>query len=182
MMDITRIRLDGKIVAAVAEIAQDELKSDINLVTDEPYFNSGVLYIDVEKWNLNHVTQCVIKSLIDNDGTYAYPDQDALNKVLMGKVAIIDKRWNLFIAHFKPASDTVFLHYSNEKPWQVWSSNFGETHFVSNIAETPSATMRIIAGVQKAENSACEETAWQMEGCGRIIWYALALCTPKSVK
>ena len=183
LMDITRIRLDGKIVAAVAEIAQYELKSDINLVTDEPYFNSGVLYIDVEKWNLNHVTQCVIKSLIDNDGTYAYPDQDALNKVLMGKVAFIDKRWNLFYSHFKPASDTVFLHYLNEKPWQVWSSNFGETHFVSNIAETPWANYadrKPVSKKQRIRHARKLLGRWKLvEG---LYWYALALCTPKSAK
>jgi lipopolysaccharide biosynthesis glycosyltransferase len=183
MMEITRTRLDGKIVAAVAEIAQNELKSNINLVTDEPYFNSGVLYIDVEKWNLSHVTQHVIERLIDNDGTYAYPDQDALNKVLMGNIAFIDKRWNLFYSHFKPAGDTVFLHYSNEKPWQVWSSNFGETHFASNIAGTPwadYADRTPVSRNQRLRHARRLLGRWKM--VGGLYWYARALCTPKSVK
>lgn len=183
LADITRIEMDGKIVAAVAEAfqSQDELKGNIGLVTDEPYFNSGVLYIDIEKWNRSHVTQDVIKNLIDGDRRFLYPDQDALNKVLAGKVAFIDKRWNLFFNHFKPDSDTVFLHYSNDKPWQIWSTNFGDAPFLSNIADTPWAGWADHAPLSKKQRI---RHAKKLLRRGKVVeglyWYALALCTPKT--
>lgn len=87
LADITSIPMDGTIVAAVADVFQfqDELKGNIGLTTDEPYFNSGVLYIDIEQWNRSHVTQNAIKTLVDSDGRFPFPDQDALNKILAGR-------------------------------------------------------------------------------------------------
>lgn len=183
MADITRTKMNGKIVAAVPDVprSQDKNKGNIGLVTDEPYFNSGVLYIDIEKWNRNHVTQNVIKTLIDSDGKFPYPDQDALNKVLSGKVAFIDKRWNLFRNHLKPDSDTVFLHYLNDKPWQVWSQNFGDAPFLSNIADTPWASWEDHTPLSRSQRI---RHARKLLTRGKIVggfyWYALALCTPKT--
>ena len=179
--DITQTNLDGKILAAIPEVAQDELKGSLGLVTDGPYFNSGVLYINVELWNRSCVTQCVIKNLINNEGRYAYPDQDALNIVLMGKVVFLDKRWNLFVSHFKPRSDTVFLHYSNEKPWQVWSTNFNDAPFASSIAHTPWAgwaDRMPVSRKQRFRHARRLLRCWNLvEG---VYWYILASCTPKS--
>jgi len=183
MADITRIKMETKIVAAVAEVSQSQngLKGNIGLVTDEPYFNSGVLYIDIEKWNRSNVTQDVIKHILDNDGRFLYPDQDALNKVLAGKVAFLDKRWNLFFNHFKPDSDTIFLHYSNDKPWQVWSNNFGDAPFLSNIADTPWANWADHTPLSRKQRI---RHARKLLGRGKVVkglyWYALALCTPKT--
>jgi lipopolysaccharide biosynthesis glycosyltransferase len=183
MADITRIRMDGKIVAAVADVvrSQDLNKGNIGLVTDEPYFNSGVLYIDIEKWNRGQVTQNVIKTLIDSGGKFPYPDQDSLNKVLAGKVAFIDKRWNLFFDHFKPDSDTIFLHYLNDKPWQAWSKNFGDTPFLSNIAGTPWASWEDHTPLSRSQRI---RHARKLLRRGKVVkglhWYALALCTQKT--
>jgi lipopolysaccharide biosynthesis glycosyltransferase len=183
MADITRIRMDGKIVAAVADVtrSQDKNKGNIGLVTDEPYFNSGVLYIDIEKWNRSHITQDVIKTLIDSDGRFPYPDQDALNKALSGKVAFIDNRWNLFRNHLKPDSDTVFLHYLNDKPWQVWSQNFGDPPFLSNIADTPWASWEDHTPLSRSQRI---RHAKKLLTRGKVVsglyWYALALCTSKT--
>ncbi len=184
MADITRISMDKQIVAAVAEVfqCQEEHKGTIGLAADEPYFNSGVLYIDIEQWNRNHVTQDVIKYLIDSDGRFVYPDQDALNKVLAGKVAFLDKRWNLFSHHFKLDSDTVFLHYLNDKPWQVWSDNFRDPPFLSNIAATPWAGWEDHTPLSRKQRI---RHARKLLRRGKVAeglyWYALALCTRKTM-
>jgi lipopolysaccharide biosynthesis glycosyltransferase len=182
MADITRIEMERKIVAAVPDVprSQDINKGNIGLVTNEPYFNSGVLYIDIEKWNRSHVTQDVINALTDSDGRFPYPDQDALNKVLLGKVAFIDKRWNLFRNHFKPDSDTVFLHYLNDKPWQVWSQHFGDAPFLSNIADTPWASWEDHSPLSRSQRIRhARKLLTRGKVVGGLYWYALALCTPK---
>ena len=180
MADIMRIGMDGKIVAAVGDVSQDENKAKIGLVTDEPYFNSGVLYIDIDKWNRSHVTQDVIKTLIESEGKFPYPDQDALNKVLAGKVTFIDKRWNRYFSDLKPDSDTVFLHYTNDKPWQVWSKNFGDAPFLSNIADTPWSGWEDHKPLSRSQRI---RHADKLLKRGKLVnglyWYALAVCTPK---
>lgn len=183
MADITRMGMDGKIVAAVADVPRSQYKNkgNIGLVTDEPYFNSGVLYIDIGKWNRSHITQDVIKILIDSDGRFPYPDQDALNKALSGKVAFIDKRWNLFRNHLKPDSDTVFLHYLNDKPWQVWSENFGDAPFLFNIADTPWASWEDHTPLSRSQRIRhARKLLTRGKVAAGLYWYALALCTPKT--
>jgi len=183
MADITRIAMDGKIVAAVADVlrSQDELKGSIGLVTDQPYFNSGVLYIDIDEWNRSHVTEDVIKALIESDGRLLYPDQDALNKVLAGKVAFIDKRWNWSYDHLKPDSDAVFLHYSNDKPWQVWSKNFRDAHFLSNIADTPWVGWEDHTPLSRKQRLRhAKKLLGTRKFAKGLYWYAAAWCTPKS--
>jgi lipopolysaccharide biosynthesis glycosyltransferase len=175
--------MDRNIVAAVADVSQCQVehKGTIGLVTDEPYFNSGVLYIDIEQWNRSHVTQDVINSLTDSGGRFLYPDQDALNKVLAGKVAYIDKRWNLFSNHFTPDSETVFLHYLNDKPWQVWSDNFSDAPFLSNIANTPWASWEDHAPLSRKQRI---RHAKKLLKTGKVVeglyWYVRALRTPKT--
>jgi lipopolysaccharide biosynthesis glycosyltransferase len=182
LADITSIPMDGKIVAAVADVFQfqDELKGNIGLTTDEPYFNSGVLYIDIEQWNRSHVTQNAIKTLVDSDGRFPFPDQDALNKILAGKVAFIDKRWNLFFDHHKPDSDTVFLHYASYKPWQIWADNFGDAPFLSNISDTPWAGWEDHSPVsRKQRNRHARKLFRRGKVAEGLYWYARVLCTPK---
>jgi len=185
LAEIRSIDLGGKIVGAVAEMPQhqNELRAGAGLAPDDLYFNSGVLYIDIEKWNRNHITQKVIQNLLDSYGKYSYPDQDALNRVLKGEVHFLDRRWNLFFNHFKPSSDTVFLHYPNEKPWQVWSNNFGDEDFASSLSATSWAGWSDRAPVSRKQRFRHAKKLFRQGSLVQgLYWYAVAVCTRKSAR
>jgi lipopolysaccharide biosynthesis glycosyltransferase len=67
----------------------------IDLPDEEPYFNSGVLVIDLERWKDNQVSNRCIDMIYKNNDKLVMDDQDALNGVLYKKWGMLDPRWNV---------------------------------------------------------------------------------------
>lgn len=59
-----------------------------------PYFNSGVMLIDVDCWRRENVTRRLIECLRANHQHIRWWDQYALNVVLAGRWKPLDVRWN----------------------------------------------------------------------------------------
>jgi len=94
------------------------------------YFNSGVMYIDVNKWSTEKISERAMELLSENPQKYKSFDQDVLNVLLDGKTQYADKKWNhiynmLFMNHILP-ENTVLIHYTGDKPWHRWT----EHHFM----------------------------------------------------
>lgn len=179
---IADVPMEGKIVAAVPDVPRSQAtnKRNIGLVTDEPYFNSGVLYVDVDNWNLAQVTQEVVHALLSSDGRFSYPDQDALNTVLAGKVSYLDHRWNTLLGYMERDADTIFLHYLNDKPWQMWSKSFRDPPFAASILHTPWPDWEDRSPLSRSQRT---RHAKKLLGAGNILaglyWYARAWFTPR---
>ncbi|MBZ6230288.1 glycosyltransferase family 8 protein [Streptomyces olivaceus] len=65
-----------------------------------PYFNSGVMAIDVARWREQSVTQRVRSLMHDPEWRPALDDQDTLNYVLDGRFEMLDPRWNVVPVNF----------------------------------------------------------------------------------
>jgi lipopolysaccharide biosynthesis glycosyltransferase len=63
-----------------------------------PYFNGGVLLMDLATWRRERIGQRTCDLLWANVGMLDMPDQDALNLVVYGEFAELDPRWNVQIA------------------------------------------------------------------------------------
>lgn len=59
-----------------------------------PYFNSGVLLIDVPAWHNDDITAKCLDYARRHAAEARFPDQDALNYALHGRWLRLDKRWN----------------------------------------------------------------------------------------
>ena len=81
--------MNDSIVAAVKDVSSDDLSEECNV---EAYFNSGVILIDVNKWNEANITECCIQLL--SKKRWKYLDQDILNIVLNKKVVLLEERYN----------------------------------------------------------------------------------------
>jgi lipopolysaccharide biosynthesis glycosyltransferase len=88
------------------------------------YFNSGVLYIDVEKWNRDEIGRRALNFIGRNPSLCIWPDEDALNAVLDGKIAELSPLWNMRARSWvhrrvRSAANPVIVHYDGpNKPWQ----------------------------------------------------------------
>ncbi len=99
-----------------------------------PYFNAGVMVIDVQRWNdLEVENRCL--EFLSNQRINRLADQDSLNAVFYGNWAPLPMRWNVFADPTKPAlieletsaqdvldaqSDPAILHFaSSNKPWSA---------------------------------------------------------------
>jgi lipopolysaccharide biosynthesis glycosyltransferase len=99
-----------------------------------PYFNAGVLVIDLAAWRRRQVSQRALEFLAANQSTVQYWDQDALNFALKGDWLELDPRWNRTSSFweqrkagsipFEPEvaealMDPYIVHFaSGRKPWQ----------------------------------------------------------------
>jgi lipopolysaccharide biosynthesis glycosyltransferase len=59
-----------------------------------PYFNSGVMVVDVDRWRKENVLPPFLEHVKNNPGRLPHHDQDVLNHVFAGKVRLMDYRWN----------------------------------------------------------------------------------------
>ncbi len=116
----------GRIVADLGARQRSEMHAHFRaLGMTEPfrYFNSGVLYIDVAKWNRASLGERALAYIAANPELCILPDEDALNALLDGRIAELSPVWNMR----PPASNLtgyryarpVIIHYSGpDKPWK----------------------------------------------------------------
>jgi hypothetical protein len=105
----------------------------------EPYafFNTGVLLIDVRKWNERELGPRTLHFYRHNSELCPLPDEHALNAILDGAMVAISPVWNMRIKawshrlvrdHVRP----VIVHYDGPlKPWQRLADGmplFAEPH------------------------------------------------------
>ena len=84
------------------------------------YFNSGVMFINIEKWVNENIFEKFM--VLINDRIFKYPDQDALNILFKNKVLYISSSFN----HFKEKNSCQanLIHYVGWlKPWSMASDN-----------------------------------------------------------
>ena len=121
--------MQGNALAAVLQpdrmhcIAVTDLKSRSAFSMADPYFNSGVLLIDMAQYRQVDFAAELARRLTPAELALFYYDQDMINFCFKGRILELDPRWNLQNAEpahevFNPA----IVHYSaNPKPWFTWS-------------------------------------------------------------
>lgn len=103
-------------LAAVKDIKSQDCLNNLNLngMTNS-YFNSGVMFINIEKWVKENTFNQFINIITQKK--YQYPDQDVLNIIFCNKVLFIDKKFNYVCSENK---DAVLIHYTGPiKPWSL---------------------------------------------------------------
>ncbi|SHJ27622.1 glycosyltransferase family 8 protein [Wenxinia saemankumensis] len=108
---------------------------DLGLRSGHRYVNSGVLVIDLDQWRREGISDRLFRFAATSGAALVYHDQDALNVVLQGRVALLERRWNiqtLWYSHFVrrtfPAeyaatraarARPAIVHFStDQKPWK----------------------------------------------------------------
>jgi lipopolysaccharide biosynthesis glycosyltransferase len=88
------------------------------------YFNSGVLYIDVGRWNSEKIGERALAFIRQNPDLCSLPDEHALNAVLDGNIAELSPLWNSaprpqwYKSQTCNTSGVIIHHMGNDKPWR----------------------------------------------------------------
>lgn len=98
------------------------------------YFNSGVMLLNVEAWLSEGITDRTLRELSVGRKDMRFPDQDALNLALHGRVKFLEKRFNYLYdlihdlniqrLNLRPLGDAVLVHFAGSvKPWSLWTGH-----------------------------------------------------------
>jgi lipopolysaccharide biosynthesis glycosyltransferase len=63
--------------------------------SQDPYFNSGLLLIDVARWRSERLSQRAMELVGSLDWRPLFGDQDTLNFLVEGRFELLDPRWNV---------------------------------------------------------------------------------------
>jgi lipopolysaccharide biosynthesis glycosyltransferase len=119
--ELLRIPLGGMLAAAVPDgggpVMVTLANAKLGKMSEAPYFNSGVLMFDLETWrDLGIGRECMKVAEARND---YWPDQDALNLVLHGRIKPLEDKWNFFSLKILPRAayeSAHILHFIPDKP------------------------------------------------------------------
>jgi len=93
------------------------------------FFNTGVLYIDVERWNNQKLGERALDFIRQNPDLCFLPDEHGLNAVLNGNIAQLSTIWNArpvpqwFRVTFGVLHPVIIHHVGDDKPWRRFVYN-----------------------------------------------------------
>lgn len=118
----------------------------LGLPEDAPYFNSGVMVVDLGRWREGEIEERVIRYLREHRDEVVFWDQEGLNAVLCERWKPLDPRWNWSAQHPPSVveSNPWILHFNGMlKPWLLPAPSSGpRARFYRHLDETPWAGWR----------------------------------------
>ena len=157
-----KTNLGEAILGAVPEpTIYEAVKDSIGLGTEDNYYNSGVLLVDLKHWREEQVQEKLMQFLKEKGGALFASDQDLLNGALKGRIHTLMPVCNFFpnyryfsyktlVEHapsYKTVSKEAFhkakkhpmiIHYmGDERPWIRGNRNHYRLAYEKYLAKTP---------------------------------------------
>ena len=154
--------LKGHVAGAVMEpTIYQAVKQEIGLEEQDPYFNSGVLLIDLERWRTEGAEKRLLDFYGSKNGSLFACDQDTINGALKGELLPMTPRYNFFtnyryfsyeeLCKHGPSyrqvekrqfclakKYPVIIHYmGDERPWIGGNHNYYGKWYRKYLAMTP---------------------------------------------
>lgn len=145
--------LKQKTIGAVIDPGQTKAFERLGIDSKDYYFNSGVMVIDIDRWNDRQITEKTIDFLKNHGDRIIYHDQDALNAVLYEDWAPLHPKWNMqssliFERHPAPNSlyevlykegnqDPAIVHFTgHDKPWNTLEGHPYQEAYMDLLSES----------------------------------------------
>ena len=151
------------LLGAVPDRTGERWKTWLGLPIDAPYFNSGVLLINLAAWRERDIAGQIIAWMAANPDKLALADQDAINASLWAEIIPLADCWNLQIGLDSgplPAArlkEATLLHYTSaHKPWRFRFRGLGAEIFLRHKRQSPwrfkPPTFRLVYRLRKSLN------------------------------
>lgn len=157
-----RKEMGNALVGMVPEpTVYEEMRVSIDLEKDDPYYNSGVLLINVRGWREEKVSEKLLAYYAAKGGNLFACDQDTINGALRGRIMTLSPRYNFITnyryfqyetlvglnasyeavgkAEFEAAKrHPVIIHYAgDERPWIAGNRNHYRKYYEVYLSRTP---------------------------------------------
>lgn len=125
--ELFSVDFENNIIAAVPDTKEtNNERNNILKLRNHIYFNSGVLSINILKWNELNISDKLIAILAKEPEKFLLPDQDALNLILTNRIKYLPRKFNWFNGFYKwkansiDSKEIILLHFtSSPKPWDL---------------------------------------------------------------
>lgn len=139
-----------------------ELKAELGIGEQEPYFNSGVFLVNLSKWREEKLEEDCFSYYNKAGGKLPFADQDILNAVLRGRLLRLPQRYNFFSnyyyfrfktlcemaewygkaesreSYFVAKHHPIIVHFAGlERPWVEGSRNHYRRAYRLYLKQTP---------------------------------------------
>lgn len=153
--------IDKYILAASIEPTVDKQRK-INLGLEKyPYYNAGVLLINLKKWREEYAGKLILDYYKENNGRLFANDQDAINGALAGKIYTLMPKYNFYnifyqypykflnklmkpvqyikeIDFYECVKNPYIIHYlGEERPWRIGNHHKYRKDYIKYLSETP---------------------------------------------
>lgn len=184
-----KLDLKGKVLAAVMEpTIYDAVKEEIGLKAEDPYYNAGVLLIDLKRWRETEAEKRILDFYREKGGHLFANDQDTINGVLKDEILSMSPRYNFFTnyryfsyenllshaGYYKAVTKERFtgakrhpaiIHYmGDERPWIAGNLNHYRKAYEHYLAMTP------WAGTPKEKGREWYMLAYHMMDYVTVLW------------
>lgn len=157
-----KLEMGEALVGMVPEpTVYEEMKASIDLTKDDPYYNSGVLLMNLKGWREERVLEKLLKYYRAKGGNLFACDQDTINGALQGRIMTLSPRYNFFTnyryfryetlvglnasyeavgkAEYEEAGrHPVVIHYAgDERPWIAGNRNHYRKYYEVYLSRTP---------------------------------------------
>ena len=146
--------IGDKAVGAVIDPGQALVHPRLGIETEDYYFNSGLLLMDLDNWRKAKITEKTLTFLEEQTDKIIYHDQDALNGTLYEKWYALHPKWNaqtslVFERHQPPneyyaktykeaVNQPSIVHFTgHDKPWNSDEYHPYTKKYLEELKKTP---------------------------------------------
>lgn len=109
--------MHGATVAAVQDTVCADTKESVGACPSEPYFNAGLLLIDLEKWRMFDIEQKCLDFIAQHHGSVTHHDQGVLNGIFHRDVSILPLQYNVMTIHYILTRSKALKYFREESPF-----------------------------------------------------------------
>ena len=122
-----KIDFQDKPVAVVEDLEETaSVQCEFLHMQNKKYFNSGMMWVNIEEWEKQEVTEKAFSYRNKEPKLFKYHDQDILNLAINGNALFLSQRYNylpniykkLWETEGKEPDNLIFYHYIGNKPWE----------------------------------------------------------------
>lgn len=160
LQDLWNIDMNEKVIAASIEPTMDKKRKDSLNLNGKPYYNAGVLLVDLNNWKKYKAGKIVLDYYREHNGNLFANDQDAINGSLNDKILTISPKYNFYnifyqynykflnkLCDFKyiekgtyndALENPVIIHYlGEERPWRIGNKHKYRKDYLYYLGLTP---------------------------------------------
>lgn len=151
---------DYVLAASIEPTVDYERKIDLGL-EKYPYYNAGVLLVNLKKWRNEKVGKAILDFYKENDGKLFANDQDAINGTLAGKILTLSPTYNFYNIFYQynykflkklmknveyidentykeAIENPIIIHYlGEERPWRKGNHHKYKKDYLKYLNKTP---------------------------------------------